>query len=109
MMNRNFAWERVRMSVIATAIALGAPTAMAQDHAHGSTSPAAALSADQQRRAGVLVAQVRQATERFKDVHVAESEGYGLAFGCVSGSGDEVAMGLHFVNGVLVAGGVLRV
>jgi arsenite methyltransferase len=32
-----------------------------------------------------LVKAVRDATERFRDVSVAENEGYGLLFGCVSG------------------------
>jgi hypothetical protein len=49
---------------------------------------------------------VRQATERFKDVSVAEKEGYALQFGCVSGP-DSGAMGLHYVNGDLVGAGVL--
>lgn len=49
---------------------------------------------------------VRQATERFKDVSVAEKEGYALQFGCVSGP-DSGAMGLHYVNGDLVGSGVL--
>jgi hypothetical protein len=49
-----------------------------------------------------LVRIVREATERFKDVEVAKSEGYGLLFGCVSGDAHG-AMGLHFVNLALVA------
>jgi hypothetical protein len=49
---------------------------------------------------------VRQATERFKDVAVAEGEGYGLQFGCVSGA-DSGAMGLHYVNFPLVLDGEL--
>ena len=62
-----------------------------QDHQHGS---------------GALVAAVRESTERFKNVAVAESEGYFLQFGCVSGP-DAGAMGMHFVNIPLVADGVL--
>src|SRR5262245_14510100 len=58
------------------------------------------------KRAGDLVQIVRDATERFRDVRVAESEGYALQFGCVSGS-DSGAMGLHFVNGSIVGSGVL--
>ena len=49
-----------------------------------------------------LVRIVRDATERFKDPAVADSEGYKLAFGCVSGS-DAGAMGMHFVNMSLVS------
>ncbi len=58
-------------------------------------------------RAGALVRVVREATERFRDVKVAEDEGYELTFGCVSG-GEYGAMGLHYVNFPLVLdGGVL--
>src|SRR5262249_34848709 len=49
---------------------------------------------------------VRESTERFKDVSVAEAEGYTLMFGCVSGS-DFGAMGLHYVNGDPVNRGVI--
>lgn len=53
-----------------------------------------------------LVSAVRQATARFRDVSVAEVEGYALMFGCVSGR-DWGAMGLHYVNLSLVTDGVL--
>ena len=46
---------------------------------------------------GALLQAVRESTERFKDVSVAEAEGYALMFGCVSGP-DFGAMGLHYVN-----------
>ena len=55
---------------------------------------------------GGFVKVVRDATERFKDVAVAEAEGYALMFGCVSGP-DSGAMGLHYVNLPLVADNVL--
>jgi hypothetical protein len=55
---------------------------------------------------GALLKLVRESTERFKDVAVAEREGYMLQFGCVSGS-DSGAMGLHYVNGALVNSGVV--
>jgi hypothetical protein len=55
---------------------------------------------------GALLKIVRDSTERFKNVSVAEAEGYTLQFGCVSGP-DSGAMGLHYVNGALVASGVL--
>lgn len=54
----------------------------------------------------VLVKAVRDATDRYRDVTVAEAEGYALMFGCVSGA-DSGAMGLHYVNLPLVADGVL--
>jgi hypothetical protein len=87
---------------VAAALALSAlwfsapqsPAIHAQTHAalHGGT------------QAGVLIKVVREATERFRDVKVAESEGYELAFGCVSG-GEYGAMGLHYVNFPLVLDG----
>lgn len=55
---------------------------------------------------GTLIEAVRQATARFKDVSEAESAGYGLFHGCVSGP-QEGAMGIHFVNGNLVGDGAL--
>jgi hypothetical protein len=53
-----------------------------------------------------LVKIVRESTERFRDVKVAEAEGYNLMFGCVSGP-DSGAMGLHYVNLALVGDGEL--
>jgi hypothetical protein len=55
---------------------------------------------------GEFVRTVRQATRRFHDVKQAESEGYQLLFGCVSGP-DYGAMGLHYVNLELVGDGIL--
>jgi hypothetical protein len=69
--------------------------ALAQSHAHGGASPSNAL-----------VQIVRDATERFKSVEVAENEQYHLMFGCVSGP-DFGAMGLHYVNMPLVLDGEL--
>jgi hypothetical protein len=59
-----------------------------------------------EQKANALVDVVREATERFKDVAVAEAAGYALQFGCVSGS-DSGAMGMHYVNGPLVMDGEL--
>jgi hypothetical protein len=58
------------------------------------------------RQSGALVKIVRESTERFKDVGVAQAEGYALQFGCVSGP-DSGAMGLHYVNFPLVMDGEL--
>ena len=60
----------------------------------------------EQMPAGALLKIVRESTERFKDVSVAMKEGYVAHFGCVSGS-ESGAMGIHFVNQALVAGGVV--
>jgi len=53
-------------------------------------------------RTNALVRLVRESTRRFQDASVALAEGYVPQFGCVSGS-HEGAMGVHFVNGPLVA------
>ena len=63
-----------------------------------------AASQSQQQRANALVDVVREATERYKDVAIADAAGYKLQFGCVSGP-DSGAMGLHYVNGPLVMDG----
>jgi hypothetical protein len=68
-------------------------TARITAHQHGSQTDA-------------LVKIVRESTERFRDVSVAEAEGYQLLFGCVSGP-DSGAMGLHYVNLALVGDGEL--
>jgi hypothetical protein len=79
--------------------------ALAQDHdAHMMTSQHQPQTAEQKKQENALVKIVRDATSRFRNVSNAESEGYGLLFGCVSG-GDYGAMGLHFVNFPLVADG----
>jgi hypothetical protein len=81
--------------------------ALAQDgHSHTLTSQHQQLTPAQQGNPGALVKVVRDANARFKDVSVAQAEGYALQFGCVSGE-SEGAMGLHYVNGDLVGGGVL--
>lgn len=69
---------------------------MAQGHSGGAAA----------RQTGALVNIVRESTERFKDVAVAEAEGYRPMFGCVSGP-DSGAMGIHYVNFPLVTDGVV--
>ena len=81
-----------------------APATLAQDHDHMAASQHQPQTTEQRRQGNVLVQTVRDATERFRNVSVAQNEGYGLLFGCVSG-GDYGAMGLHFVNFPLVADG----
>ena len=77
-----------------------------RDQARTLTSPHHQAAQDPRSRAGDFVKVVREATERFRDVSVAEAEGYALLFGCVSGP-DWGAMGLHYVNFPLVIDGVL--
>ena len=89
--------------MIVLVLSLSPSRTMAQDgHSHAATEQIEAT-LDQQN---ALVKIVRDSTERFKDVKVAEAEGYALQFGCVSGD-DFGAMGLHYVNGNLVSSGVL--
>jgi hypothetical protein len=53
-----------------------------------------------------LVQAARQAADRYKDVAVAEADGYGMFLGCVSGP-QGGAMGVHYPNGSLVGDGAL--
>jgi hypothetical protein len=99
---RRFAQHAVAGALVLMSFA--SSPAMAQSaHAHAAAAPARA---EQQAKASALVQVVRDATERFHDVAVAESEGYALQFGCVSGP-DFGAMGMHFVNMPLVLDGEL--
>jgi hypothetical protein len=65
-----------------------------------------AAQSTQQSPQDTLLQTARAFTERFKDVSVAESEGYHLLFGCVTGP-DSGAMGLHYVNMQLVQSGTV--
>jgi hypothetical protein len=81
--------------------------AVAQDgHSHTATAQQSEMTLEQENNANALVKVVRESTERFKDVSMAEAAGYALQFGCVSGE-ESGAMGLHYVNGTLVNSGVL--
>ena len=104
---KELAWK----SLIAPALlGAGVICALAQDDlsqmAVHSQMAAPQKEVDQNSRASALLKIVRDSTERFKDVSVAEAEGYALQFGCVSGP-DSGAMGLHYVSGALVARGEL--
>jgi hypothetical protein len=79
--------------------------ALAQHRAHHAKSPHETASTNAKAAAG-LIKVVRESTGRFRDVAIAESEGYSLMFGCVSGP-DSGAMGLHYVNLSLVGDGIL--
>jgi hypothetical protein len=91
-------------SLIGALIVLGIcqPHALAQA-GHGHAAPPQHASTPEDReRTNALVQAVREATRRFQDVSVALAEGYVPQFGCVTGSSEGV-MGVHFVNGPLVA------
>jgi hypothetical protein len=78
--------------------------AFTQDQMHPASHQTAM--AAQQDQANELVRIVREVTERYKDVAVAEAEEFFLNFGCVSGP-DSGAMGLHYVNFDRVLDGVI--
>jgi hypothetical protein len=96
-MKKNHIVRRIGYAGLLAILAGGSSHAAAQAHDHA---------ADARSASGAFVKLVRESTERFKDVAVAEHEGYGLQFGCVSGP-DYGAMGMHFVNFPLVLDGVL--
>jgi hypothetical protein len=107
---RQFA-RQFRFSTIGALLLIGCSPSLAlaqADHMHGSSLQREEQRPDQKARAGALITAVQAATERFRDSRVAEGEGYGLQFGCVSGS-DYGAMGLHFVNFDKVLDGELDV
>jgi hypothetical protein len=96
--------KQLRHSIMAfVLVAVCAAGALAQSgHSHAITAQNQQLTAAQ----GELLKIVRENTAKYKDVSVAEADGYTLLFGCVSGP-DSGAMGLHFVNLNLVASGVV--
>ena len=80
--------------------------ALAQDdHSHMVTQQNQ-LTPEQKSQRNALIKIVRENTERFQSVKEAESEGYVLQFGCVSGDSSG-AMGLHYVNSYLVNQGII--
>jgi hypothetical protein len=104
-----FARQLAYSIVALTLIHLGSSRALAQDdHAHNTNQGNQGLTLDEQSRQSALIQSVRQATERFQNVKVAENEGYHLEFGCVSGD-DFGAMGLHYVNDMVVGQGMVDV
>ena len=95
MMKNRFA-TRFTLSIagaLGAAILLVAPMKAADQHNHAAPTG--------------LVKKVREITEQYKDVAVAKSAGYALAFGCVSGP-ETGAMGLHYVNMPLVTDGEIN-
>jgi len=107
-MKAGFFAKHFQCSMIALALMnLCAAHALAQEsHTHAPKTQQQELAPEQQSKASAFLRIVRDSTERFKDVSIAEKEGYTLQFGCVSGS-DSGAMGLHYVNGALVGSGII--
>ena len=97
----------IALVLILILMSVGSGRAVAQDgHSHAMTPQHNQMAPDQASKVSALIQIVRDSTARFKDVSVAEAEGYALQFGCVSGD-DYGAMGLHYINGDLVNKGVL--
>jgi len=110
-MSVKFSAKQFGFSAIAALLLVSGAAARAaaqSDHDHGAASRPQVLTAEQKAKAGALINAVREATERYKDSADAEGQGYGLQFGCVSGS-DYGAMGLHFVKFPLVLDGEIDV
>lgn len=102
MIVRRFGYSMIAMALVNL---YPAPTLGQENHAHAVNQQ---QSAADLARAGALVQVVRDATQQFKDVSVAQAAGYALMFGCVSGD-DNGAMGLHYVNATLLNSGVIDV
>jgi hypothetical protein len=101
--------RHLRYSALVLALGAAPLHVLAQDaHAHMQTQPNSEMTLDQKIKASALLRKVRDATERFQNVEVAEAEGYELQFGCVSGD-DEGAMGLHYISGKLLGKGEVDV
>jgi hypothetical protein len=82
--------------------------ALAQGHEMRAQTAQHTSTHEDKARTSAFVDVVRENTRRFQDPSVALAEGYVPQFGCVTGS-SEGAMGVHFVNGPLVADGELDV
>jgi hypothetical protein len=92
-----FVVTMLTLAMLSLAVVLPA-RAGGQDHQKHVTAPE---TTEQRKSTNDLVRTIREATERFRDVTVAEAEGYHPLFGCVSGDSSG-AMGLHYVNMDLV-------
>ena len=98
----------IKLSLFAVLVLTGCSPASLRAQAPAlatATSHHEATPANKSEASG-LVKVVRESTECFRDVSVAEAEGYVLQFGCVTGA-DAGAMGLHYVNASIVGDGEL--
>ncbi|HEY2780527.1 MAG TPA: hypothetical protein VGI90_07125 [Steroidobacteraceae bacterium] len=102
---RRFAKHFHRPAIAVALMGVGQLPALAQEaHSHMTVSANTELTTDQKSNAKTLLKKVRDATQRFQNVEVAQADGYQLLFGCVSGD-SAGAMGLHYVNMDLVTKG----
>ena len=86
-------------TVVAIAIAVSMPIALAQDEHPGGDRPEISPG---------LVRDVRQVTQKFQDVNAATAAGYVSVENCVSGP-NEGAMGVHYVNEAFISDTILDV
>ena len=96
--NKRNLYLMLTIVIVAPAL-IAVPDAAAQQEQHIHAS-------DAQTAPAKLVQLVRDATKQFANVNAATAAGYQPFLGCVSGP-DHGAMGNHYVNGALVADGVL--
>ena len=93
--------HRSTLYLSCAALGMLALVAAQAPQAHDGDATAQAATAQQQldsaRSTNELVKTVRQVTDKYHSVAVAEGDGYHLLFGCVSDE-DSGAMGLHYVN-----------
>jgi hypothetical protein len=100
--------RQLRYFVIAIVLMGVCPLFAQVQDGHSHTTQQQELTPSQQSQESALIKAVRDATARYKNVKMAEYDGYHLEFGCVSGP-DSGAMGLHYVNDNLVGNGVVDV
>ena len=105
---RRFVKQFPYLAVAGALMSLAQLPALAQDaHSHTLAAQNVEVAADHAIQAKTLLKKVRDATERFQNVEVAQADGYQLLFGCVSGDSTG-AMGLHYVNMDLVNKGEVK-
>jgi hypothetical protein len=96
--NRSSKSKVLALAAVLAASAALVPGAEENEHAHAAHRGSAPAK---------LVETVRNATSQYQDAEVAKRAGYQPAFGCISGP-DHGAMGVHFINGVLVGDGEIE-
>src|SRR5260370_41952795 len=94
-------FRRLTFALLPLAIPFLATGAQPSDAGHGQQN-----ASQSKNDRSPLIDKVRRATERFKDINVAISEGFVQGTPCVSGP-NWGAMGVHFVLPARIAGGVL--
>jgi hypothetical protein len=92
--------HRSNLYLACSALGLMALATAPAPHAHDGDArgqPATTQQLNSQRSRNNLVRIVKQVTDKYHSIAMAENDGYHLLFGCVSDE-DSGAMGLHYVN-----------